>query len=242
MRLRRPGRWRGRRRLRRRSDGRTADLVGDPHDQPRGRVDDRRESDALDYLDGEAVGATGGRPRHQVEVEAGYYNNGLGARLSADWRSATRVDRRRRKRRPALLVATPRSTCACSPTSASASTWFRSTRGCVGSSVRFEVDNIFDAQPKVRDANGDIPFSYQPDLLEPIGRTVGDQLRKLFLPSASSARRRGPGRKAGGTLPARPYLALLAMSIESITTCGPPRHRPTCRPAPISRVPGPCSG
>jgi hypothetical protein len=33
-----------------------------------------------------------GARRHQVEVQSGYYNNGLGARLTADWRSATRVD------------------------------------------------------------------------------------------------------------------------------------------------------
>ena len=46
----------------------------------------------LDYLNGDAVGSTGGRPRHQVEVQGGYFNNGLGARVSANWRSGTRVD------------------------------------------------------------------------------------------------------------------------------------------------------
>ena len=37
----------------------------------------------LDYLDGEALDGNGGRPRHLVEAEGGYFNNGLGARLSA---------------------------------------------------------------------------------------------------------------------------------------------------------------
>ena len=46
----------------------------------------------LDYLHGDPLGSTGGRPRHQVEAQAGYFNNGLGARLSANWRSGTRVD------------------------------------------------------------------------------------------------------------------------------------------------------
>ena len=137
--------------------------------------------DDLDYLDGEAVGATGGRPRHQLEVESGYYNNGLGVRLSTDWRSATRVDSGAESgdlrfssyakvdlrlfanlgERFDLVSQHP---------------WLR------GTSVRFDVDNIFNARPKVRDANGDTPFNYQPGLLEPTGRTVGITLRKLFVP------------------------------------------------------------
>jgi len=46
----------------------------------------------LDYLRGDAFGSSGGRPRHEIEAQAGWSNNGLGARLSADWRSGTRVD------------------------------------------------------------------------------------------------------------------------------------------------------
>ena len=138
--------------------------------------------DDLDYLDGEALGRTGGRSRHEVEVEAGYYNNALGARLSADWRSGTRVDSdvaggelryspyakvnlrlfANLGERFDLVARHP---------------WLR------GTSVRFDVDNIFNARPKVRDADGSIPFSYQPGLLEPTGRTVGITLRKLFMPS-----------------------------------------------------------
>src|ERR1044072_1226086 len=41
----------------------------------------------LDYLHGDALGSSGGRPRHELEAQAGYFNNGLGARLSANWRS-----------------------------------------------------------------------------------------------------------------------------------------------------------
>ncbi|MEO7654225.1 MAG: TonB-dependent receptor, partial [Sphingomicrobium sp.] len=36
----------------------------------------------LDYLDGEAADGGGGRSRHQIELEGGWANNGLGARLS----------------------------------------------------------------------------------------------------------------------------------------------------------------
>ena len=46
----------------------------------------------LDLLNGGALGTNGGQPRHEVDVQAGYARNGLGARLSANWRSGTRVD------------------------------------------------------------------------------------------------------------------------------------------------------
>jgi hypothetical protein len=43
----------------------------------------------------------------------------------------------------------------------------------------------------VRDADGELPFSYQPDLLDPLGRTVGISIRKLFSPPPSFFRRQG---------------------------------------------------
>ena len=46
----------------------------------------------LDLLNGDAIGSNGGQSRHEVEVQAGYSNNGLGARLSGNWQSATRVN------------------------------------------------------------------------------------------------------------------------------------------------------
>ena len=140
----------------------------------------------LDYLHGDAVNSLGGRPRHQVQVQAGWSNNGLGARLSGNWRSGTRVDGGSNGdlrfaplgtldlrlfanlgERFDLVAKHP---------------WL------IGSSVRLEVDNLLDSKPRVRDAAGDVPFSYQPDLLDPMGRTVTISLRKLFLPQRFRAR------------------------------------------------------
>lgn len=148
----------------------------------------------LDYLHGDALGQSGGRPRHDVEARAGYFNNGLGARLSANVRSGTEVtsatgDNLRFSplatfdlrlfanlgQRYDLVAAHP---------------WLR------GSSIRFEVDNIFDTRPKVRDSLGAVPFNYQPDLLDPLGRTVSITLRKLFLPRGGFRGSGSPG--AGG--------------------------------------------
>jgi outer membrane receptor protein involved in Fe transport len=141
----------------------------------------------LDYLNGAALGSTGGRPRHEIEAQAGYFNNGLGARLGADWRSGTRVassigddlrfsplatfDLRlfaNLGERFDLVAQHP---------------WLR------GSSVRLEVNNILNSRPKVRDESGGTPNNYQANLLDPLGRTVSISIRKLFLPPRSAFRR-----------------------------------------------------
>ncbi|HEX2804369.1 MAG TPA: TonB-dependent receptor [Sphingomicrobium sp.] len=155
-----------------------------------------RDGLKLDYLRGDAVGQGGGRPRHEIEARAGYFNNGIGARVSADWRSGTQV----RSASGDELHFSPVATfdlrlwanlgqkldlVAKHP-------WLR------GSSVRFQVDNIFDTKPKVRDAFGGVPLGYQPDLLDPLGRTVSITFRKLFLPPPSFFRRSESASGGGG--------------------------------------------
>jgi len=148
----------------------------------------------LDYLDGEAIGSTGGRSRHEIEAEAGYYNNGLGARLQGNWRSGTTVDGSAGDLRFSpyadidlrlfanlgenfdLVARHP---------------FFR------GASVRLDVEKILNNRPKVRGANGMTPLSYQPALLEPVGRTIGITFRKLFIPARFFQRGRGGGRPGG---------------------------------------------
>jgi hypothetical protein len=153
-----------------------------------------RDGLKLDYLHGDAFGQGGGRPRHQVEGRAGYFNNGLGAYISANWQSGTRVttatgddlrfsplatfDLRlfaNLGQRFDLVAKHP---------------WLR------GSSVRFEVTNIFDTKQRVRGADGAIPFNFQPDLLDPRGRTIAITIRKLILPPPSFFRR--SERRGGG--------------------------------------------
>ena len=143
----------------------------------------------LDYLGGDATGAFGGRPRHEIQAQAGWANNGLGARLSADWRSGTRVD----NASSGSLRFSPLTTFDLRLFAnlgerfelVSKYPWLRGTQ------VRLEVDNIFNARPRVRDAFGDVPTSYQSDLLDPLGRTVSLSIRKLFSPPPGSFRRDG---------------------------------------------------
>jgi hypothetical protein len=146
----------------------------------------------LDYLDGEAVGSTGGRPRHEVELSGGWSNNGLGARMEVDWRSGSRVD----GGEGTGLRFSPVTTADLRLFANLGQQWGLVSRHpwLRGSSVRLEVDNLFNARPRVRDSDGDVPSRYQPDLLDPLGRTISISFRKLFLPPRGFFRPGGGGR------------------------------------------------
>ena len=148
----------------------------------------------LDYLHGDPLGSTGGRPRHEVEAQAGYFNNGLGARLSADWRSGTRVDTETGDDLRFSPLATFDLRLFANP--GDVPDWTVKHPWLRGTQVRFEVKNLLDSKPKVRDSAGAVPLSYQPDLLDPLGRTVSITLRKLFLPPRSFFRREQSGSTA----------------------------------------------
>jgi hypothetical protein len=147
----------------------------------------------LDFLSGSAAsgGTGGGRARHAVEAQAGYFNNGVGLRFSANYRTATRITGGpngdllfeplatfdlRLFLNPgdnlALLAKHP---------------WLR------GTSIRLEAKNLLNERQRVRDNFGMVPLGFQQDLLDPIGRTVGITLRKLFIPSRFFRQPRTPG-------------------------------------------------
>jgi hypothetical protein len=135
---------------------------------------------SLDYLHGDAVGQTGGTPRHSIEAQGGWSNNGIGARIGANWRSGTTVkiltgDDLRFSPLATFdlrFFANPGDV----PDVAIKHPWLRGTQ------VRFDATNIFNSRPQVHDAAGGVPINYQPDLLDPLGRTFMISFRKSFLP------------------------------------------------------------
>lgn len=135
----------------------------------------------LDLLNGDAIGGSGGQPRHEVEVQAGYSNNGLGARLSGNWASGTSVN--------GGTVAAPELLNFSGLATANLRLfadlgqrldlvkkhpWLRGARISIG------VDNVFNSRQRVTDATGATPVGFQPDYLDPLGRTVKLTVRKLF--------------------------------------------------------------
>ncbi len=133
----------------------------------------------LNLLNGDTSGSNGGQSRHKVELQSGYFNNGLGARLSATWQSATTVN-----------GLTPTGTLhfgnqlttsfrvfinlGTFPKPVSQKSFWRGTR------LMIVVDNIFDNRQNVIDGTGLVPISYQPAYLDPAGRTVRVAFRKVF--------------------------------------------------------------
>jgi hypothetical protein len=142
----------------------------------------RRDLPQLDYLHGAPIGQTGGQPRHQVQAQAGWSNNGLGARLGANWRSATLVDTLAGDTLHFSPVATFDLTLFANVGQylpiVSHHPWLR------GASVRFEVGNIFNVRPRVHNDAGVSPAGYEPTMLDPLGRTFMISFRKQFLPKS----------------------------------------------------------
>ncbi|MCW3834854.1 TonB-dependent receptor [Sphingomonas canadensis] len=135
----------------------------------------------LDLLDGSAIGSRGGQSRHELEAQAGLMKDGLALRLSAKWQSATHVDGGTAAN-PQPLRFSPLGTINLRLFAdlgqqlnlSRNRPWMRGMR------VTLSVDNLFDTRLKVTDANGLVPLSYQPDLLDPTGRTIKLTIRKLF--------------------------------------------------------------
>lgn len=132
----------------------------------------------LDLLDGDAL-VGGGVPEDRFGAQFFGFYKGFGGRVAFDWFSATEV---RGSGAPGstdlrfgslakldLRVFTDLQRI------------FPEEAALKGVRLSFLVDNIFDERQVVVDGNGLTPLRFQPFLLNPIGRHVGVELRKLFL-------------------------------------------------------------
>jgi len=132
----------------------------------------------LDLLDGAALGSGGGSPRHEVELQANYSKSGLGVSMDASWQSATRIDGGATgddlefsdfATVDLRLFADP-----------GMQRWARQYTWLRGARATLSIENIFDSRQQVRTADGVVPITYQPDLMDPVGRTVRLTVRKLI--------------------------------------------------------------
>ncbi|MBA2920002.1 TonB-dependent receptor [Sphingomonas sp. MAH-20] len=135
----------------------------------------------IDLLEGGSTGRGGGQPRHEIEAQAGITRNGLGARLSANWQSGTTVlgasgSPADDLRFGSLATVNFRlfANLGGMPKVIADHPWLR------GSRVTVSINNLFNERQRVRDATGATPVNYQPDLLDPLGRTIRISFRKLF--------------------------------------------------------------
>jgi iron complex outermembrane recepter protein len=132
----------------------------------------------LDFLNGSAAGSGGGTPRHQLELRAGFFRDGFGGRLEADWQSGTRVTGVAGDD----LTFSPQTTVNLRlfANIGQQRDLVRAVPFLRGTRITLSVDNLFDQRVDVRDASGNTPLSYQPFYLDPVGRSVRISLRKQF--------------------------------------------------------------
>jgi len=139
----------------------------------------RQGGPVFDLLDGSAAGTRGGTPANAIELQAGVFRQGRGARLNTSWKSGTTV-----------RGATPAGDLSFSDLATVDIRLFDTFAGnpdlvrrwpvLKGARVTLAVDNLFDAKLKVRDTQGAVPAGYAEDILDPVGRVLEISFRKVF--------------------------------------------------------------
>lgn len=132
----------------------------------------------IDLLDGGALGYGGGQPRHQLLFGVGVFHRGVGLNFDGNWTGPSRIaagttaapDELRFKSQMLLDARLFANLGALMPERP----WAKGLR------VTLAAENIFDSKRRVLNSAGNTPLSYQPYLLDPLGRTVSLSLRKVF--------------------------------------------------------------
>jgi hypothetical protein len=135
----------------------------------------------IDLLNGGATGAGGGQPRHEIEGQAGYSNNGLGFRLSANWQSATEVTGGAAGTFSTLQFGSlAKFDVRLFDDFTQNLDFLKKHHWAKGMRIGLAVTNVFNTRQRVTDQTGTVPLSYQGAYLDPQGRAVKLTVRKLL--------------------------------------------------------------
>ena len=134
----------------------------------------------IDLLSGGAIGISGSPPRHAVTANVTISGNGLGLSLAGAWRSESRIQTLGiggsapdTLRFAPIFTASLRAYANLEPLLPGAA-WLKDTR------LSLSVTNLTDQRQRVADLAGATPLSYQAAYRDPVGRTIGIELRKVF--------------------------------------------------------------
>lgn len=133
----------------------------------------------LDLLGGDATGGSGGSPRHNFDLDGGWFNKGLGFRLTGSYQSGSVV-----------TGSTAASTLRfgdLATLNLNAFMNFDNRKKLIEdvpflkrARLRLSVQNVFNKIRDVRDGTGLVPLSYQPGYVDPRGRYIEIDFRKRF--------------------------------------------------------------
>jgi hypothetical protein len=132
----------------------------------------------LDLLDGGTIGTSGGQPRQQIDLQAGLTVRWFGMRIGDRWHGATTVDGGSASADlsfSGLMSANFRVFANLGDAKA-----LRDAGWSHGLRVVLAAENVFNEHQRVQDATGAIPMAYQSAYLDPLGRVIRLELRKVF--------------------------------------------------------------
>lgn len=120
------------------------------------------------------IGGDGGASSNSTDLRVGIFKGGLGLRLDGSYLGPARIDGSSDLNFGALATVDLR-------LFADLGEVFKKQDGPLkGTRVSLTVDNLFGGVRRVTDETGAVPLSYQPALIDPIGRYVGIDIRKMF--------------------------------------------------------------
>ncbi|MBB4799177.1 hypothetical protein HNP32_002933 [Brevundimonas bullata] len=134
----------------------------------------------LDLLDGAAIGARGGQSRNEVQLQMGLFKSGMGGFLNANWKESTRINGGSSPDDDLSFSDLTTVNLNLFADLSSRQTWVAKYPWLKGARVSVGIDNLFDQKLDVRNGLGVTPDAYQPDYLDPLGRTFRVSFRKIL--------------------------------------------------------------
>jgi iron complex outermembrane receptor protein len=125
------------------------------------------------------IGGDGGSSRNNTQLEAGMFRGGLGLRVSGTYTGPATIDGSE------LASSSDLNFGALAKVDlrmfVDLGEVFKKQDGPLkGMRLSFRADNVFDGIRRVTDENGEVPLNFQPALIDPIGRYLGFEIRKLL--------------------------------------------------------------
>lgn len=125
------------------------------------------------------IGGDGGAARNNTALEAGVFRSGMGLRVTGTYVGPATIDGND------LVGSSDLNFGGLAKLDlrifADLGELLRKTDGPLkGLRLSLRADNVFDGVRRVTDESGDVPISYQPALVDPVGRYLGFELRKMI--------------------------------------------------------------
>ena len=135
---------------------------------------------ALDLLDGDSLSASGS-PRHSLEFNGGAFHKGLGLFFQGSWSAPTTVEASGLPGTSDLRFGSVTSVNLFLFSEFSMMPKLtKKVPFLKGARMSFRIENLFGSVQTVTDGSGAVPISYQRDYLDPRGRVISIELRKMF--------------------------------------------------------------